>query len=691
MASSSSSSSSSSPTTDAELGIVQWDELKPLLPTNGRIRSGLNGDVSNDYSYESFKRIYKENTETEQGKRTTLGIALLIIALILSGSILIIVNVIKSHPDSHIYGAVSTFNDRIRHPGGESDTIDVDTGHDHIPTWTGTPTMSTTFVPTMGKPIVSPTSSPVGGGPGPDPDPVGPEPKPTPGPTEYDPLSPTRKPSPDPNTTKKPIGNKVDETTDATEVIEEEPTHESSPEEVIEVEEILIIPIPDNTIETVTTVSDSEPQLPKEIINNDNEQQQPPPPPSTETSSLSSESETIRTSETVETIDTTEIFRSSNEILTTTEKPITVAIPASTPVIIPAVVPVVVANDKPSSAAFNHPTAKPTVMQMDMSSSINLAASGQSLSVMHVSNEYGLYDRSKYQYPFLENSFLIEPYKETTITMQGTIQSCTYDYTITNVRKSTSNVRHSGTVEAIGSFTISLTDVGQYKMTITEHCGSNTFGSSSNLFWVKYVRRELSTLTVTDREDFLDAFHTLWQVSTMDGQKLYGEKYKSIYWLATLHNDGGGNAACDEFHGDVGFLSNHIYLSAYLEQSLQLVNPRVALHYMEYSKYFESPDYAGHLTNQLSGGGWTEILTSTFFGRNDPITGRIMDGRWASSPVPRVTPEFLVEQAIPTDKTFFPDDEHLWLRSNSAYHITSPYGLLRSPWNYNPANYTVRT
>jgi hypothetical protein len=25
----------------------------------------------------------------------------------------------------------------------------------------------------------------------------------------------------------------------------------------------------------------------------------------------------------------------------------------------------------------------------------------------------------------------------------------------------------------------------------------------------------------------------------------------------------------------------------------------------------------------------------------------------------------------------------------TAAHITSPYGLLRAPWNYNPANYTV--
>jgi hypothetical protein len=108
---------------------------------------------------------------------------------------------------------------------------------------------------------------------------------------------------------------------------------------------------------------------------------------------------------------------------------------------------------------------------------------------------------------------------------------------------------------------------------------------------VKYIRRELSSLNDDDREEFLDAFHTLWTTSTTDGKMKYGDAYKSLFYFASLHNDAGANAQCDEFHGGNGFVNNHLLLSAYLEQSLQLVNPRVALHYMEYTKYFEMSEF----------------------------------------------------------------------------------------------------
>ena len=42
-----------------------------------------------------------------------------------------------------------------------------------------------------------------------------------------------------------------------------------------------------------------------------------------------------------------------------------------------------------------------------------------------------------------------------------------------------------------------------------------------------------------------------------------------------------------------------------------------------------------------------------------------------------------------TDKTFFPMEETEWLEAQPP-HLTSPYGLLRSPWNYNPAPYLTR-
>jgi hypothetical protein len=109
--------------------------------------------------------------------------------------------------------------------------------------------------------------------------------------------------------------------------------------------------------------------------------------------------------------------------------------------------------------------------------------------------------------------------------------------------------------------------------------------------WVKYVRRELMSLTEDDREAFLNAFNTLWKVNTVDGVQMYGPDYKSLYYFASIHNDAGGNSACDEFHGDQGFVNNHMMLGAFLEQTMQLIDPTVCLHYMDYAMYFDSDEF----------------------------------------------------------------------------------------------------
>ena len=58
--------------------------------------------------------------------------------------------------------------------------------------------------------------------------------------------------------------------------------------------------------------------------------------------------------------------------------------------------------------------------------------------------------------------------------------------------------------------------------------------------------------------DFLDAYRTLWDVSTKDGIGKFGKLYKSVAYFATVHNDAGANSICDEFHAGTGFLNNHI-------------------------------------------------------------------------------------------------------------------------------------
>lgn len=230
-------------------------------------------------------------------------------------------------------------------------------------------------------------------------------------------------------------------------------------------------------------------------------------------------------------------------------------------------------------------------VRYDSSSIISADLSVDALTISYVSNEYGIWDsNSMLPYSFLKSAFLIEPLKETNIVLGNYGTDCSIDWALTD---SNGVASLSGT-SLNGNMTVTLKNVGEYSFTATEQCGITTEpGRYLNaVIWAKYVRREITTLNYRDREEFLDAYHTLWKVSTTAGIKLYGDRYKSMNYFATLHNDGGGNAVCDEFHGGLGFLNNHMFLSAYLEQTLQLVNPRVALHYMDYTKYFETNAFA---------------------------------------------------------------------------------------------------
>jgi hypothetical protein len=240
------------------------------------------------------------------------------------------------------------------------------------------------------------------------------------------------------------------------------------------------------------------------------------------------------------------------------------------------------ANGREGTSILNNFLVTTGRSPMKSTLTVPYASTASGLAVSSVTNEYGDVKASMLPYTFLSGAYLFEPYRETQVTLWGTQTGCTYKWTITSDTDSSNKV--SGTVTS-GAFKVTLTKVGKYMLEVSDSCTTEVLGQP---IWVKYIRRELSNLNDQDREDFLDAFHTLWTVSTLEGQKIYGERYKSLYYFASIHNDGGGNSVCDEFHGGVGFISNHMYLSAYLEQSLQLVNPKVALHYMEYTKYFES-------------------------------------------------------------------------------------------------------
>jgi hypothetical protein len=235
-----------------------------------------------------------------------------------------------------------------------------------------------------------------------------------------------------------------------------------------------------------------------------------------------------------------------------------------------------------------------------------------------VANDYGDYMSNMFPYPFLEGALLLEPYTQTTFTIEGFNDGCAYEWSILGELEEDFG---KGGITTTDTFVSKVDGPARYRLSIQESCplpvvesdggiavnstAASEWRSYTSVIWCKYVRRELSSLTDSDRNEFLAAFHTLWTVNTVDGRALYGDRYKSLQYLATIHNDGGGNPVCDEFHGDVGFVNNHVYLGMYLEQSLQLVNPKVALHYMDYSMYFDSEQFDERTSTELSLVNWT--------------------------------------------------------------------------------------
>ena len=311
-----------------------------------------------------------------------------------------------------------------------------------------------------------------------------------------------------------------------------------------------------------------------------------------------------------------------------------------------------------------------------------------------VTNEYSNKGHVMFDYPFLKDALLFEPYRESTVTIGGATKGCVLSWSMTPVVEGTSAKELSGVdddADGVLQVTASVPP-GQYTFDVTEKCWSGGMATTKTMTqtaWVKYVRRELMSLTDADREEFLDTFRKMWDTTTTEGIEKYGAAFKSVYYFAMVHNDGGANSICDEFHAGAGFLANHIFLGIYLERAMRMINPRVSLHYMEYTRYFSSEEFLPHVADPMDGGKWTELLTDKWFGSNDPITGEILDSRWKTTVVPRVDKEFMARETIIGGATFFPDEGDNWMRKTGP-HISSPYGLIRAPWNYNPSPYLTR-
>ncbi|CAM9942282.1 unnamed protein product [Scytosiphon promiscuus] len=176
---------------------------------------------------------------------------------------------------------------------------------------------------------------------------------------------------------------------------------------------------------------------------------------------------------------------------------------------------------------------------------------------------------------------------------------------------------------------------------------------------VKYIRREIRTLTDRDRETFFNAVSIMQRVPSAIGQAVYGSKYYSKDYFNRIHISYAADFECDHWHDGAGFVTSHIAISLMYEQSLQAINPSIALPYWDFTVEGTLMDWSNFRTSSIFSDDW--------FGSAAPGNAmRTPDrGRFGYIPTMLDAAEYSV--------------------------VHNSYGMLRSPWNNDPTPFLTRS
>ena len=272
-------------------------------------------------------------------------------------------------------------------------------------------------------------------------------------------------------------------------------------------------------------------------------------------------------------------------------------------------------------------------------------------------NEYGQFNQKAY-YPWMNEvpgTQLVEPYKETALTVVGSLVNggrYTYTWTIENFNEDGTAFVKAGKFQTTQKVTFTRT--GKYTLVVEAlDTQGSTVASFTTRLVCKYVKRELRSLTETDKERFLKAAKTLWETNSNKGVSLYGEKYMSIERLVDIHSLASNDVMCDGFHEGSGFLTHHLALTNSFEASLRAVDPSVTLPYWDFSIEGEAIVKAGQKPSYMLE--ISPFFSQEWFGATDE-SNHIVNSRWAHTQMPVQT---------------------------SADGVRNSYGYIRSYWNNN--------
>lgn len=252
-------------------------------------------------------------------------------------------------------------------------------------------------------------------------------------------------------------------------------------------------------------------------------------------------------------------------------------------------------------------------------------------------------ETGQYRYPW---TYMAEPYRVTNLAVVNPSADGWYKWTV------------NGHVQGYGSgCDVLFTDVGYSSVILVEKTESKTSYLSAKVM-VKYVRREIRSLTDIDREKFFNAAHILSRVPTEIGQRMFGSNYKSKDYFNRVHLYYGGTADCDHWHQGAGFVTSHVTFTLEYEKAIQSVFPDISVPYWDFtleSTFYRANDWRT-----------SPIFSSSWFGEASPNNDlhTVTDGRWA------------YESAM----------SNAWNFSK----IVNSYGVLRAPWNNDPTPFMTR-
>jgi len=271
---------------------------------------------------------------------------------------------------------------------------------------------------------------------------------------------------------------------------------------------------------------------------------------------------------------------------------------------------------------------------------------------------------------WIEGNYLAEPYAPTELYVENHDPTKDYEWEVWTVTND--DVYNPDEIYYGHRFRETWTEpceklVIVHEYTNTEQGDRWLSNTATGILYVRYVRREMRSLMQEDREQLLDAMALHWKVSDEEGKELYGENYRSMQTLLMYHLQQAGATDCDHYHDGYGFLSQHSALTLLFEQSLQAVNPALALPYWDYVKDMQAFLDAGAGFMGFNNG---PLFTADYFGATDG-QNHIADGRWADLAVPSVED---IDAANPL----------------LADLPVNQYGALRAPWSNNADPFVVR-